>query len=70
MVSQVLMVLCLLVHLLSNIKPLQLALGLEDLRDIKTDVLVVLSIPAAAILSFVFRDYIVPRHEQRRNQSV
>ncbi len=30
----------------------------------------VLSIPAAAILSFVFRDYIVPRHEQRRNQSV
>ena len=29
-----------------------------------------LSIPAAAILSFIYNDYLLPRQEQRRAQNV
>lgn len=42
--TQILMVVCLLVHLLCNITPLRIALGIEDRHRFRTDVLLVLAI--------------------------
>ena len=42
--GQLLLAVCLLVHLLSNITPLTLALGLSDRADTKTDVMIVLAV--------------------------
>ncbi len=42
--AQILMVVCLLVHLCCNITPLRISLGIEDKKNIRTDVLLVLSI--------------------------
>ena len=41
--TQILMTLSLAVHLLTNIRPLKIGLGLEDKGNLKTDVLLVLS---------------------------
>ena len=42
--AQILMVLSLAVHLLTNIRPLKIALGIEDTKNIRTDILIVLSV--------------------------
>lgn len=42
--TQILMVISLLVHLSTNIKPLKIAFGLEDGRNVKMDVILVLCI--------------------------
>lgn len=44
LLTQIGMVLSLLVHLTTNIRPLKIALGIEDRKDFKTDVLIVLSV--------------------------
>ena len=49
--TQILMVLSLAVHLLTNIRPLKIAFGIEDRKNFKTDVLIVLS--AALLLSAI-----------------
>ena len=49
--SQILMTAALAVHLLTNIRPLKIAFGIEDGKNYKTDVLIVLS--AALLLSAV-----------------
>ncbi len=43
LLTQILMVVSLLVHLLCNITPLRIALGIEDRHRIRTDVMLVLS---------------------------
>ena len=48
---QILMVISLAVHLLTNIRPLKIAFGIEDRKNSKTDVLIVLS--AALVLSAI-----------------
>ncbi len=42
--TQILMVVSLLVHLACNITPLRIALGLEDRKNLRTDVVLVLSV--------------------------
>ena len=42
--AQILMVLSLTVHLTTNIRPLGIALGIEDTKNIRTDILIVLSV--------------------------
>ena len=49
--AQILMVLSLAVHLLTNIRPLKIALGIEDRKNIRTDILIVLS--AVLLLSAI-----------------
>ena len=44
LVSQICMVLSLILHLLTNIRPLRIALGLADKKNIKTDVAWILAI--------------------------
>jgi len=51
LVSQILMTAALAMHLLTNIRPLKIAFGIEDGKNYKTDVLIVLS--AALLLSAV-----------------
>ena len=51
LVSQILMTAALAVHLLTNIRPLKIAFGIEDGKNYKTDVLIVLS--AALLLAAV-----------------
>ena len=45
------MVIALAVHLLTNIRPLKIAFGIEDGRNFRTDVLIALS--AALLLSAI-----------------
>lgn len=51
LVTQLLMVLSLAVHILTNIRPLKIALGIEDTRNFRTDILIMLS--AALLLSAI-----------------
>ena len=44
LISQLLMVVSLLVHLISNITPLRIAFGIVDKKDFKTDLILVFSI--------------------------
>lgn len=44
LLSQILMVVSLLVHLLTNIRPLKIAFGIEDRTNLRTDLLLVLAI--------------------------
>ena len=44
LVSQILLVAALLVHLITNIGPLKIAFGLEDRRNIRADIMLLLSI--------------------------
>ena len=44
LISQILMVVSLMVHLVTNIPPLRIALGLTDKRDLKSDVILILSV--------------------------
>ena len=44
LISQILMVVSLIVHLVTNIPPLRIALGLTDKRDFKSDVILILSV--------------------------
>ena len=44
LLSQILMVVSLLVHLLTNIRPLKIAFGIEDRANIRTDLILVLAI--------------------------
>ena len=44
LISQILLVVSLFVHLVTNIRPLKIALGLEDKRNIRTDIALILSI--------------------------
>ncbi|MBR1471489.1 MAG: hypothetical protein IJ600_07610, partial [Lachnospiraceae bacterium] len=44
LLTQICMVLSLLVHLATNIRPLKIALGIEDKKNFKTDLLIVLSV--------------------------
>lgn len=59
LVSSVLMVISLFVHLLTNITPLRIALGLRDKGNVRTDVLFVLAIglllAGAAFVSYFLR---------------
>ncbi len=59
LLSQLLMVLSLLIHLASNITPLRIALGISDKKNIRTDVLWVISIllilSAIAFIIYFFR---------------
>lgn len=59
LILQILMVLSLLVHVLIGVKPLRLSLGIEDKRDLKTDILIVLSVllllSAVAFLVYYIR---------------
>ena len=59
LVSQILMVITLFLHLCTNIAPLRIALGLSDKRDLKMDVVIVISILlficAAAFLVYYIR---------------
>ncbi len=60
---QILMVITLLVHLLTNITPLRIALGLEDRKNFRTDLMLVLSIllflAGAAFTVYFLRWYII-----------
>ena len=49
--TQILMVISLAVHLLTNIRPLRISLGIEDRKDFKTDLMIVLS--AALLLAAI-----------------
>lgn len=51
LITQLLMVASLAVHLLTNIRPLKIAFGIEDGKNYKTDVLIALS--AALLLSAI-----------------
>ena len=51
LISQLLMVTALAVHLLTNIRPLKIAFGIEDGKNYKTDVLIILS--AALLLAAI-----------------
>ena len=57
--SQILMVIALAVHLLTNIRPLKIALGIEDSKNYKTDILIVLSVllllSAIGFVIYLFR---------------
>ncbi len=44
LISQILLVVSLLVHLATNIRPLRIALGLSDGKNVRTDVMVVLAV--------------------------
>ena len=44
LISQILMVVSLLIHLVSNIRPLRIALGISDKRSLRTDIAIVLCI--------------------------
>ncbi|MCR4946722.1 MAG: pilus assembly protein PilX [Lachnospiraceae bacterium] len=44
LLTQIGMVLSLLIHLTTNIRPLKIALGIEDSKNFKTDALIVLSV--------------------------
>lgn len=44
LLTQILMVVCLMLHLLCNITPLRIALGIEDRHRFRTDVLLVLAV--------------------------
>ena len=59
LIIQLLMVLSLLLHLITNIRPLKIALGIEDRKDLKTDVMIILGVSlllsAIAFLIYFFR---------------
>ena len=44
LISQILMVVSLLLHLVTNIRPMKIAFGLSDKRNIRTDIALILSI--------------------------
>ncbi len=44
LISQILMVLALFVHLITNITPLRITLGISDKRNIRTDIAIIVSI--------------------------
>lgn len=44
LISQILMVVSLFVHLITNIKPLRISLGISDKRNIRTDIAIILSV--------------------------
>ncbi len=44
LISQILMVITLMVHLICNISPLRIALGITDRKNFRTDIMLVLSI--------------------------
>lgn len=63
LVCMLLMVLSLVIHLLTNIKPLRIALGLKDTGNKRTDLLVVLSVllifAAVAFIIYFIRWHII-----------
>ena len=44
LISQILMVISLIVHLITNIKPLRISLGITDKRNLRTDIAIILSV--------------------------